>query len=264
MAVATSIPRYDKNQKIVIDNKEITLIEHLKELRTNRRITKKKISNIIKQNDYWYSQIERNGKNGDDNRQKTIYKTDLIDIISIVKFGATTIADLKNYHDKSASYIENEIHAIPLSESIRKLEWYQINGMRTEHEQDNLFSSLSSSISRLLEEAYNSLSTRSDKDAFLDCLKEMNSSMKINPVFIIMLAGQHYSNFLYENETEKIFSLIKDIAKLNDDYSLDNMEPVIVKEYFQRLDKIINSYIADSKYIQRKKYEILPFDKILF
>ena len=34
MNVATTIPRYNKNQILVIDNKEIKLIDHLKEIRS--------------------------------------------------------------------------------------------------------------------------------------------------------------------------------------------------------------------------------------
>jgi len=56
--------RYNKNQLLFIDEQEITLIDYLSKLRTSKKITKKKISNMIKHNDYWYSQIERNGKNG--------------------------------------------------------------------------------------------------------------------------------------------------------------------------------------------------------
>ncbi|MDD5830727.1 MAG: hypothetical protein PUD13_05610, partial [Lachnospira sp.] len=104
MAVATRIPRYNKLQKLFIDDNETTLIEHLKKLRIDKKITKKKISNIIKQNDTWYSQIERSGKNGDDNRQKTIYKPDLINIISIIKYGATSISELGQYHNQSEVY----------------------------------------------------------------------------------------------------------------------------------------------------------------
>ena len=73
MAVARTIPRYDKTQLLLIEGREIRLIDHLKELRLKNNITKKKISNMIKKNDYWYSQVERSGKNGDDNRQRTIY-----------------------------------------------------------------------------------------------------------------------------------------------------------------------------------------------
>ena len=100
MAVATPIPRYDKTQLLLIDGKEIRLIDHLQELRIEKGITKKKISNLIKHNDYWYSQVERNGKNGDDNRQRTIYKPDLINIIAIVKYGAQTASDLNEFHNK--------------------------------------------------------------------------------------------------------------------------------------------------------------------
>ena len=63
MATLASLLRYNKNQIIIIiDTQEIRLIDHLKELRIARKITKKKISNLVQQNDYWYSQIERDGK----------------------------------------------------------------------------------------------------------------------------------------------------------------------------------------------------------
>ena len=146
MAVATRIPRYNKLQKLFIDDNETTLIEHLKKLRIDKKITKKKISNIIKQNDTWYSQIERSGKNGDDNRQKTIYKPDLINIISIVKYGATSISELGTYHNQSEVYIDKIIKAVPLEESLETLEWYQINNSRTPSEQEKLFESLMNTI----------------------------------------------------------------------------------------------------------------------
>ena len=60
--ITTTIPRYDKNQYVIVGNDEIRLIDYLKKLRTEQNITKKKISNLIKHNDYWYSQIERNVK----------------------------------------------------------------------------------------------------------------------------------------------------------------------------------------------------------
>ena len=48
MAIATPIPRYDKTQLLLIEGREIRLIDHLKELRLKNNITKKKISNMIK------------------------------------------------------------------------------------------------------------------------------------------------------------------------------------------------------------------------
>ena len=115
MAIATPIPRYDKTQLLLIDGKEIKLIDHLKELRQKNKITKKKISNLVKKNDYWYSQVERNGKKGDDNRQRTIYKPDLINIISIVKYNAQSSAELDAFREKSEIYLTKIIKATPLS-----------------------------------------------------------------------------------------------------------------------------------------------------
>ena len=51
MKVATTMPRYDKFQRLLINDQEITLIDHLKQLREANKITKKKISNLIKNND---------------------------------------------------------------------------------------------------------------------------------------------------------------------------------------------------------------------
>lgn len=265
MAVATTIPRYSKTQKILIGNEEITLIEHLKKLRSERKITKKKISNIIKQNDYWYSQVERDGKNGDDNRQKTIYKTDLIDIISIVKFGANSFSDLENFHAQSELYIDKEIHALPLSESIKKLEWYQVNKLRTPDEQDSLFSSLLDSITKELRKTYSFLE-QSSRDNFLNALKEINASMKIDPLFIIFLAGLPLSEFLYEAEQSKITTLIKELNSTADKFSIqnDSEENRNNLYYLDCLREVLKNYISESAYMRRRNFEMLPDDEISF
>ena len=82
-------------------------------MRQKNKITKKKISNLVKKNDYWYSQVERNGKKGDDNRQRTIYKPDLINIISIVKYNAQSSAELDAFREKSEIYLTKIIKATP-------------------------------------------------------------------------------------------------------------------------------------------------------
>lgn len=265
MAVATTIPRYSKTQKLLIGNEEISLIDHLKDLRTTRKITKKKISNIIKQNDYWYSQVERDGKNGDDNRQKTIYKNDLIDIISIVKFGAASFSDLEKFHAQSELYIDKEIHALPLSESIKKLEWYQVNNIRTPNEQDSLFSSLLDSITKVLQETYTSLSL-GDRNDYLNALKEINASIKIDPLFIVFLAGLPLSEFLYEAEQAKITTLIKELTATVDKFSIqDNTQENKDNLYYLScLKEVLRKYISDSAYLRRLNYEMLPDDEIKF
>lgn len=265
MAVATTIPRYNKSQKLLIGNEEITLIDHLKDLRIKKKITKKKISNIIKQNDYWYSQVERDGKNGDDNRQKTIYKNDLIDIISIVKFDATSFSDLEKFHAQSELYIDKEIHALPLSESIKRLEWYQINNIRTPDEQDSLFSSLLDSITKVLHETYTLLS-HGDRNDYLNALKEINASMKIDPLFIVFLAGLPLSEFLYEAEQSNITTLISELTTTVDKFSIQNDSEQNRNNlyYLSRLREVLKKYISESAYMRRRNFEMLPDDEIDF
>mgnify|MGYP004596524121 FL=1 len=53
MILPTEVWRYDKNQIILVDGQEISLIQHLKQLRENKNITKKKISNLVKHNNSW-------------------------------------------------------------------------------------------------------------------------------------------------------------------------------------------------------------------
>ena len=259
MAIATRIPRYNKSQKLYINETETTLIEHLKKLRTESKITKKKISNIVKQNDSWYSQIERSGKNGDDNRQKTIYRPDLINIISIVKYGATSISELGEYHDQSAIYIDKIIKAVPLEESLETLEWYQINNSRTPSEQENLFESLINSIDKSIRQAYTNLPL-GEKDIFLNHLKEINASLKIDTCFLISLAGLPFSEFLYEADQNRIDQLIKDIMDITDKIEtkeIDNQKALDNSYYYYKICEKIEKYIEISKYTRRNNYEII-------
>lgn len=266
MAVATRIPRYNKLQKLFIDDNETTLIEHLKKLRTEKKITKKKISNIIKQNDTWYSQIERSGKNGDDNRQKTIYKPDLINIISIVKYGATSISELGTYHNQSEVYIDKIIKAVPLEESLETLEWYQINNSRTPSEQEKLFESLMNTINKSIRQSYINL-PYSEKDNFLNCLKEISSSLKIDTCFLISLAGLPFSEFLYEADQNRIDNLIKEVMATMDKIEIENVDKKTTlnnSTYYNMIREKLDAYINIAKFTRRNNYELLDDDKITF
>lgn len=266
MAIATRIPRYNKSQKLYIDETETTLIEHLKKLRTENKITKKRISNIVKQNDTWYSQIERSGKNGDDNRQKTIYRPDLINIISIVKYGANSISELGEFHDKSEVYLDKIIKAVPLEESLELLEWYEINNSRTPSEQENLFESLMKSINKSIRQTYTHLPLK-EKDNFLNQLKEINASLKIDACFLISLAGLPFSEFLYEADQNRIDQLIKDILEITDKIAnckSDNPETFDNSCYYHMICEKINKYIEISKYTRRNNFEFLDDDKCIW
>lgn len=264
MPVATRIPRYNKSQKLFIDEHEVTLIDHLKQLRMERKITKKKISNIIKQNDTWYSQIERNGKNGDDNRQKTIYRPDLINIISIVKFGANSITELGEYNQQSEIYIDKIMKAVPIQESLKALEWYQINNNRTANEQERLFESLIDSICKSLKRSYVNLSN-GDKDIFLNCLKEINASMKIDACFLIQLAGLPFSEFLYEADQNRIDHLFNDVIGILDQIESNNEDAKNISDnshYYHIIREKIDKYINVSKITRRNNFEFLNDEDI--
>lgn len=241
--------RYNKNQLLFIDEQEINLIDYLSKLRTSKKITKKKISNMIKHNDYWYSQIERNGKNGDDNRQKTIYRNDLIDIISIVLYNASSSADLKKFSAQSKYYIDNVIKVVPYKESGRTPNWYKVFQGRTDEERERLLSSIINTQSELLRKTYDSLAEL-DRDAFLNCLLNMNKCLRIDPTFIIALVGLPYMDFLYEAQHQQIEELLtKLMEKIQTAQENVNNGSFLSKtDYYQDLKHLILDYIAEHEY----------------
>lgn len=241
--------RYNKNQLLFIDEQEITLIDYLSKLRTSKKITKKKISNMIKHNDYWYSQIERNGKNGDDNRQKTIYRNDLIDIISIVLYNASSSADLKKFSAQSKYYIDNVIKVVPYKESGRTPNWYKVFQGRTDEERERLLSSIINTQSELLRKTYDSLAEL-DRDAFLNSLLNMNKCLRIDPIFIIALVGLPYMDFLYEAQHQQIEELLtklmKKIQTLQED--ANNGSFLTKQAYYCELKQTILDYMKKNQY----------------
>ena len=222
MILPTEVWRYDKNQIILVDGQEMSLIQHLKQLRESKNITKKRISNLVKHNDSWYSQVERNGKNGDDNRQRTIYRVDLISTISMLVFGATTAADLETYFNSSINYIDKVIKAVPLKSSARQIDWLSLHQLRTVDEQSKLLDSLLSTQEKLLRQTFENLNGNENKDYFLDALRNMNTSLRIDPLFIMFLVGLPFADFLYESEQAEINALLRTLMEKIDTITNDN------------------------------------------
>lgn len=259
MLEVTPIQRYNKNQILIIDEKEVKLIDHLKELRISKKITKKKISNLVKQNDYWYSQVERDGKKGDDARQKTIYKPDLINIISIVKYDAKTSLELEQLKDKSEVYLDKIMGAVPVSGSVRRMPFFAMHNDRTPEEQKRLLDSMLASIDKQLRKAFDSLSDPTDKDNLLNCLKNFNACLKIDPLFMIFLTGLPYMNFLYESKQEELFSMLRDVMKTMDslEQSLDDKDFDSAKQ-FHTIERTIKTYIhQNASSIMTNRYEAI-------
>ncbi len=188
----------------------------------------------------------------------------LIKIISIVKYGANTSSEISECKEKSEVYLKKIIKAVPLKESIRRLEWYQIPKSRTPEEQDNLFSSLLANQTKLLQQAYDQLS-RGDRNNFLDCLKEMNASLKIDPVFIVFLVGLPFSEFLYESNQERSCSLLQNVMGTLDQMtiSIDKEDSGQSMKYLNTLRQELSDYLEKS-YPRRQKYIPLPDDEFEF
>lgn len=257
MNILSSIPRYDKNQLIIVDNHEITLIDYLKELRTQKKITKKKISNLIKHNDYWYSQIERNGKKGDDNRQKTIYRNDLVDIISIIFYDSYSSYEIKENTSKSENYLDKILKAVPIQSSVKILDSRAVFRNRTSEEQDNLFSSLVEALNKSLNKAYNSMYLSTDKDRFLEALKSANNILKIDSHFMLYIMELPFTDFLYDAKQEQIFSLLKDLSHITDSFS--NNENKSLEEYYSCIINKIKEYTGENSN-SKEHFSLLPID----
>ena len=268
MAVATTIPRYDKRQLLLIDDTEVRLIDHLKDLRTKNKITKKIISNLVKHNDYWYSQIERDGKKGDDNRQRPIYRPDLINIISIVKYNASTAEEMQTYKNKSEAYLDKIIKAVPLKESIKRLEWYQLPVGRTEEQQDRMIHSLIATQTKLIERAFNALEGTQDRDYFINCLSNFNTCLKIDPIFIIYFMGLPYMDFLYEAKRADLIDFFNSVNSLIDNFliSSDVDVPRFMREFFPIFEETAKKFTGGKGVLDtvEHKFQPLPLDEINF
>lgn len=270
MAVATR--RYDKTQLIIIDDKEIRLIDHIKNLRIEKKITKKKISNLVKHNDYWYSQVERNGKNGDDNRQRTIYRPDLIKIISAVKYNALTPSEQELVAPKSENYIDKIIKVHAVDESLKYNEFYKTSTRRTPEQEDRLIQSLLKTQAKLIYQAFHSIRDDIDKNTVLDSIANINTCLKIDPVFIIHLFCLPFADFLYEAKQQDINILFSTFRQFLDEINIEPKHRSISQEQlfhaFKRCisdlpeqSSIYYSNIADSKWIDKHFGDIFDSEK---
>ena len=156
---------------------------------------------------------------------------------------------------------------LPLKESVRKLEWYELHDIRTPEEQERLFSSLITTHTKLLQQAFDNLGTIADRDIFLNYLKNINTSLRIDPVFIIFLSGLPYADFLYESKQEDLYAFLRKIMKTLDSFETDDVtnNPKNAKYYYDKLYREIQKYTHknfDDSF--SKRWELLPPDEITF
>lgn len=239
------IIKYEKNAEIIVNDEKMTLMEHLKKERSKKKITKKEISLLIKGNEYWYSQLERDGKKGDDNRRKYIEENELINIISVVIFDSKTKDDLLRYQLQSMGYIQ-ELHLMPIDAPYRYPSQHK-SAPRTNEQQVELISELLNSINQSINEFAVNLDNYA-RNTLIAQLKNFDRTLKRNPDFALEVAGLEFepifdksSNILSYNFLNKLQSAL-DSKELNEEFTSAEELRELITQYYDEYKKEMNKY----------------------
>ena len=141
------------------------------------------------------------------------------------------------------------------------------NNNRSPEEQERLFSSLLATHEKLLRQAFDDLEGNGDRDNYLNCLKNINTSLRIDPMFILFLSGLPYADFLYETKQEDLYAFLRSIMQILDSFSNDedNENQKKIAYYFSKLQAEVTEYTGKSlKDIFNNRIEYLPIDEISF
>lgn len=246
--------RYEKNTTIYINGEETSLMAFLKEKRLEKKITKKNISKIIKNNDYWYSQIEM-GKN-DDHRRKFINRLDLINIISVIIYNAKTSLDLERLYSNSENYIDNimkvtsydqEARVIPLYEMINKS-----NELFSTKYNDARLNDCLNDLNTTIKDFYNKCNPI-EKDSIINLLNTLILNLSLEPILTLHYYGLPFCSFFSahpkEDRDKSLLNeeMIKDIDDILLKYSkllCESDIALIMKRlsyHFFNTDKLINN-----------------------
>lgn len=247
--------RYEKNATLYINEKETTLIEFLKEKRLEKKITKKYISNIIKDNDYWYSQIEM-GKN-DDNRRKFINRLDLINIISVIIYNAKTSLDLERFYSNSENYIDNILKVISYDQEARIVPLYEMinknNELFSTEYNTNRLNDCLNDLNTTIKDFYNKCNPI-EKDSIINLLNTLILNISLEPILTLHYYGLPFCSFFSarpkdeESKNELDENVLKDMDDIFLKYSKllceSDMELIIKRLSYHLFNtqKLINNF----------------------
>lgn len=218
--------RYEKYSPVHVEGESYTLIEYLSYKRKEKKISKKSLSQIIRGNDYWYSQIEM-GKN-DDHRRKFINRADLTDIISVIIFDARNKYELESLKNNSEKYIDMVLNPVSYDSAPRAKQLYEvINELNKTMSPDYANQRLEDTLVQL-NATFRTIFSSSDpivKDHLLSLMNLMILNLSVEPLISLHYYGLPFS---------PIFS-----AKVaNADESDKNMQ----QELLQDLDRLLEKY----------------------
>ncbi len=244
--------RYEKNSIIYINGKEHTLIDYLKEKRIEKKITKKSISNIIKNNDYWYSQIEMGKK--DDSRRKFINRLDLINIISVIVYEAKTALDLERFYANSENYIDNIIKVSSYDEYPRIMPLYEIINRNSElfnpEYTNNRIDECLNDLNSVIKDFYGKCNPI-EQDSIINFLNTLILNLSVEPILTLHYYGLPFCSFFSAQPKDH------DSKTVIDENALNDLDSMLIK-YSQLLCKTDMELI-----IKRLAYHILTTERML-
>lgn len=246
--------RYEKNSILYINEEEISLITYLKKKRNEKKITKKYISNVIKNNDYWYSQIEMGKK--DDNRRKYINRHDLINIISVIIYDAKSPIDLERFYSNSENYIDNIMKVVSYDQEIRIKPLYELvneaNKYFSTDYNNNRLKNCLNDLNSIIKEFYDKCNPI-EKDSIINLLNTLILNLSLEPIITLHYYGIPFCSFFSaksKNKQNKDLTdenIIKDIDDIIARYSqllCENDMEMIIKRLSYHLyntEKLINN-----------------------
>ena len=249
--------RYEKNCTIYINGNETTLINYLKEKRIEKKINKKTISNIIKGNDYWYSQIEMGKK--DDNRRKYITRLDLIDIISVIIYDAKTLLDLERFRDNSANYLDKIIKVAPYDKNPRIIPLYEIMNKNKElfnpEYINNRINDSLNDLNFVIRDFYNKCNPI-EQDSIISFINTLILNLSLEPILTLHYCGIPFCSFFSAQPKDANSKSILDKHLLNDiDSILTKYSQLISENDMNLIISKISSHLYNTNKILNNPFK---------
>jgi len=254
----TKPARYEKNCTFFLNGKKYTLIDYLKEQRLEKKITKKNISIIVKNNDYWYSQIEM-GKT-DDCRRKYINRLDLISIISVIIYDAKNKLDIERYCMDSANYIDNILKLSSFDKQTRIVPVYEminsVNNLYNPEYAANRLNNCLLDFNSVVQDFYNKCNIV-EQSAIIHFLNNLILNLSVAPIQTLHYCGLPFSSFFTAQPQDRSGQLTLEQDFLKDlDSILKKYSSIIQSEDFNLIINKLNQHFQDTNHINNDVFNI--------
>lgn len=250
--------RYEKYCIFHINDTEYTLIDYLREKRKEKKITKKFISNLIKKNDYWYSQIEM-GK-VDNNRRKFIVRPDLVDIISIIIYDARTSLDLERFEYNSKNYIDNILKLPSYDKHLREIPVYElINNVQksfTHNYSDKRINDCLTDLNSTIKNFYKKCNPI-EQDSIINFLNTLILNLSLEPILTLHYCGLPFCSFFSaQPKDERAKEIIDNDVLTEIDSILEKYSKLLCKTDMELIIKRLIYHIANTERLLNNPFNV--------